>query len=74
MLHRDRKWPTSEWLMEKKLFKNSEKVTVQQEAAKNLSQASICVGVLGNKETAWTISNTMLRVKQLTSTTPALCV
>lgn len=44
--------------MEKKLFKNSEKVTVRQEAAKNLSQESICVrGVLGTEETAWTISN-----------------
>ncbi|KAJ4937872.1 hypothetical protein JOQ06_002502 [Pogonophryne albipinna] len=40
-----RKWPTSEELMEKKLFvsvtENSEEVTVQQETAKNASQASV---------------------------------
>ena len=51
MLRRDRKWPTSEGLMEKKLFasvtENREKVTVQQEAAKNLSHARMCAGGVG---------------------------
>jgi len=45
MLRLDRKWPTSEALMEKKLFvsvtENSEEVTVQQETANNTSQASV---------------------------------
>lgn len=44
--------PTSEGLMEKKLFvsvtENREEVTVQQETAKNLSHASMCAGGAGD--------------------------
>lgn len=72
MLHRDRKWSTSERLMEKKLFKNSEKVTVQQEAAKNLSQESICVRGVGDWRNCMENSHPMFTFKQPTLPSSAL--
>lgn len=73
MLHRDRKW-----LTEKKLLvsvtENSEEVTVKQEAAKYLSQASTCACLIACGQTAQTISVPVVRVNLLTSPRSALWV